>query len=288
MFVIAGVSGRTGSVVADTLLSAGKEVRVVVRDAAKGEVWRERGAEVAVASLDDRGSLARALEGAEGLYALLPEDPTARDFHADRRRMADAIAAAVRASRVPHVVFLSAIAAALRDGNGPASDLHYAESALRGTGAIVTVVRSCYFQENVLTALPAARCEAIYPSFFPSDVAFPMIATRDVGRFAARCLLEPPSESETIDLVGPTYSIRDLAQALGAAIGRDLRVVEVPPDAQLDVLTTKAGLPRPFAEALVEMFACVASGRITPRGDRMMAGTTTLGEILPDLLRSTR
>jgi release factor glutamine methyltransferase len=33
MFVIAGASGKSGSVVADTLLSQGKPVRVIVRDA---------------------------------------------------------------------------------------------------------------------------------------------------------------------------------------------------------------------------------------------------------------
>ena len=32
MFVIAGVSGNTGRVVADTLLSQGKKVRVIVRE----------------------------------------------------------------------------------------------------------------------------------------------------------------------------------------------------------------------------------------------------------------
>ena len=39
MFAIAGVSGNTGAVVADTLLNAGAPVRVIVRDAAKGERW---------------------------------------------------------------------------------------------------------------------------------------------------------------------------------------------------------------------------------------------------------
>ncbi|MDW8338606.1 MAG: hypothetical protein RMM28_05665, partial [Thermoleophilia bacterium] len=40
MFVIAGASGKTGKVVAETLLSQGKKVRVVVRDGAKGSALR--------------------------------------------------------------------------------------------------------------------------------------------------------------------------------------------------------------------------------------------------------
>ena len=46
MFVVTGVSGNTGSVVADRLLAAGAKVRVVVRSAEKGEPWKARGAEV--------------------------------------------------------------------------------------------------------------------------------------------------------------------------------------------------------------------------------------------------
>src|SRR5262245_3741627 len=72
MFVIAGVSGNTGSVVANTLLEAKKPVRVIVRDAAKGEPWKAKGAEVAIASVEDRAAFARALAGAEGAYLLLP------------------------------------------------------------------------------------------------------------------------------------------------------------------------------------------------------------------------
>ena len=72
MYAIAGVSGNTGSVVANTLLAAGKPVRVIVRDAAKGEPWKAKGAEVAVASLDDRAALAAALKGTQGAYLLIP------------------------------------------------------------------------------------------------------------------------------------------------------------------------------------------------------------------------
>ena len=45
MFAIAGVTGHTGRAAADALLSEGEKVRVVAREAAKGEPWRARGAE---------------------------------------------------------------------------------------------------------------------------------------------------------------------------------------------------------------------------------------------------
>ncbi|RYE90607.1 MAG: NmrA family transcriptional regulator, partial [Myxococcales bacterium] len=57
MFVVMGVSGHTGSVVASELLGQRRPVRVVVRDEARGAAWKERGAEVAVASLDEPTAL---------------------------------------------------------------------------------------------------------------------------------------------------------------------------------------------------------------------------------------
>jgi uncharacterized protein YbjT (DUF2867 family) len=284
MFVVAGVSGKTGAVVAETLLSQGQKVRVLVRDGAKGAVWRRRGAEVSVAALNDARTLEHALQGASGFYALLPEELTVTDFHGHRRAIAAALATAVKAARVPHVVFLSAAAAVLSEGNGPAADLHAAEKALRAV-TCTTAVRSCFFMENVLMALAPARHQGVYPSMLPSaDLEIPMIATRDIGRFAARCLVEPPAQSEAIDLVGPMYSARQVAALLGAALNKTLDVIDVPAAAQVGALT-QAGLPEAFARALAEMNACFASGRVTPRGDRMVPGTTRLEELLPELLK---
>jgi uncharacterized protein YbjT (DUF2867 family) len=280
MFVVAGASGKTGQVVAETLLSQGKRVRAVVRVASKAQALAARGAEVVVASLDDARALGRVLDGAAGFYALLPEDPFVPDFHGHRRKMADAMATAIRASQVPHVVFLSAAAAILPDGNGPAKDLHYAEELLRTAAPKLTTIRASYFQENVIGGVEPAKDQGIYPNFFASaDFAAPTVATRDVGRLAARLLVEPPAKSEIIDLAGPAYSARDMAEKLGRALGKTLHVVDIPPAAHVETLT-KAGLPKPFAEALAEMFACFAAGRVVPKGNRVERGATTLDEVL--------
>ena len=287
-YVVAGVSGRVGSVVAAELLARGQRVRGLTRDAARGAAWAAGGGEAAVGSLDDREFLTRALEGAAGSFVLLPEDPFAADFHGGRRAMADAIVSAVREREVPHVVVLSAVAASLADGNGPAKDLHYLERAVRKTAARVTVVRASWFQENVGAVVPAARAAGIYPNLMGSaDVAFPTIATRDVGRIVAALLLAPPPTSEVIDLVGPSYSARDLATALGAALGRPLQVVDVPPPARVGALV-EAGLPQSFAQEVAELYACVESGRVRPEGDRLISASTGIEQVLPGLIGMTR
>src|SRR4051794_6683769 len=109
MYVVAGVSGHTGRAAAESLLEQGRRVRVLVRERAKGEEWRARGAEVAAASLDDAAALARALSGADGAYLLVPPAYGAQDVLAVQRGCTTAMAEAVRASGIPHVVLLSSI-----------------------------------------------------------------------------------------------------------------------------------------------------------------------------------
>src|SRR5690606_10785283 len=67
MFVITGATGHVGSVAAETLLAAGHQVRVVVRDAAKAARLKALGAEVFVADLTDQAALARSVRGARGV-----------------------------------------------------------------------------------------------------------------------------------------------------------------------------------------------------------------------------
>ena len=284
MFVVAGVSGKTGKVVAETLLSHDEDVRVVVRDVRQGEPWRSRGAQVAVASLDDEGALARALTGAGGFFTLLPEDMRPADFDAHRLRVVRATCAAVAVSRVPHVVLLSGAAAVLLEGNGLARELRRFEDALRGTRSTVTSLRAVAFQENVAWALPAVRSDGVYPNFYPSaDVGIATIATRDIGHVAAGCLRDAPDTSEIVDLVGPVYSVRGMADTVGAALDRTVQVVDIPASQQVDSLIAW-GMPRRYAESFVELVGCLASGLVTPSGDRIVRGTTELRDILPGIV----
>jgi uncharacterized protein YbjT (DUF2867 family) len=283
-FAVAGVTGRVGSVVADELLERNHRVVGIVRAPVRAAAWSTRGGTPAIGSLDDKEFLAQVLRGVDGFFTLLPENPFDADFHGTRRRMADAVAGAVRDAGVPHVVALSATGAILPDGNGPCKDLYYLESALRETGAKVTILRSSWFQENVGAVVEAAKTAGIYPNLMlTADAAIPTIATRDVGRIAASLLLSPPPASETIDLIGPMYSPRDLASALGTSLGVNIQVVDVPPAARVSALV-QAGLPQSFAEEVAELYACFDAGRIRPQADRVLAGATTIRQTLPLLI----
>ncbi|HET7616939.1 MAG TPA: NmrA family NAD(P)-binding protein [Vicinamibacterales bacterium] len=276
-FVVAGGTGRVGSAVAQAMSARGAAPTLLVRRPGLP-------AQTVRSSLDDRIGVANALRGAHGFFVLLPESVNPDDFHGARRRMADAIAAAVHDSGVPHVVMLSALPAVVAQGSGPCEDLHYFEQRLRETGAVVTILRSCYFQDNVRDVLMPARHAGIFPTLLPADAAMPMVATTDVGRFIAEALLAPSRGSEIVDVLGPMYSIRQVAAALGAALGRPLTVVEVPPEQHVEALT-RGGLPPQIATAIAEMMACVRAGRVAPSGDRQLAGTTPINDTVLECVR---
>lgn len=286
MYVVAGITGRVGSVVGSELLSRGEKVRAIVRSPTRGAAWAELGVELAVGSLDDSAFLSEALRGATGFFTLLPPDLQTPDLYARQRLVADRQRDAVARSGVGHVVLLSSLGADLPSGTGPIKGLYYFENALRGTGTRLTALRAAYFMQNVATLIPTARNDGIYPNFLPSaDFQILMVATRDIGRAAAQALVSPPSQHEVVDVYGPAYSVRELAFKLGTALGRDLRIVDIPPDQHASAMM-QAGLPRPAAEAYAEMYAAFAAGLIVPKGDRALLGQTTFDELLPELLGS--
>src|SRR5262245_55082156 len=134
MYAIAGVTGHTGKVVAETLHAQGQPIRVIVRDQAKGAAWKSRGTEVAVASVDDEPALTRALSGVKGAYVLLPPEAVTTDFCGSRAKMVDAIGRAAVKAGLPHLVLLSSIGAHLPKGTGPIVALHHAERSFEKLG----------------------------------------------------------------------------------------------------------------------------------------------------------
>jgi len=279
-FVVAGVSGHTGQVVAETLLAQKRAVKVVVRDAAKGSPWKAKGADVAVADLGDAGALTQALKGAEGAYVLVPPTFTAPNFRAYQDRLSTAIADAARASRVPHVVFLSSIGAQLASDSGPVVGLHVAEETFRREKATAwTFLRAGYFMEN-LGALFATLPQGFIPSFLPASLGIDMIATVDIGKQAAALLVEGGKGTEVVQLGGPPISMNDVAAAIGRITGKPVRVQEAPLDAVVPTFTG-LGMPKDLAELYREMLEGFTVGRIGAEpGMRRIAGTTSIETFL--------
>lgn len=274
-YVVLGVSGNTGSVVAQALLDQKRPVRVVVRDAKKGEPWKQKGAEVAVADVEDQAALTRAFAGATGVYALIPPNMQSEDFIARGKRIADGVTAAAKATNVPHLVFLSSIGAQFDSGHGPIRTVHYFEKKLREAGVVSTFVRASYFMENNLNALAVIKSQGILPVFADPTYSLPMIASRDIGLVAAKALLEGAKETTVIELSGPReYTVNEVAEALSRALGKAVKTVVAPLE-QLVPALKQMGATESTARLYEEMYRGMGAGKLSWEGGtaRAVRGT---------------
>ena len=278
MYVITGATGHSGSVAAQTLLAAGKKVRVLVRDASKAKALADQGAEVFVGELYDEAALTKALTGAAGVFLLSPPDLVSQDFLNERKKLTDLYARAIQAAKVPHAVFLSSVGAQHASGTGLILTTHAGEVALRGSGVPVTFVRAAYFAENWAAVLHPAQQDGVLPTFLAANRKIPMVATEDIGKTVARALLDGPRGVRIIELSGPTdLSPNEVAETLGRVLGRAVKPVEAPLEAVVPTFTS-FGMSGYIAEKFREMYEGIANGKVAfeGHGAEAVRGTTTL------------
>src|ERR1700730_6496234 len=99
MYAITGITGKVGGELARTLLAAGRPVRAVVRDQAKGAAWLALGCEVATAHMDDAAALTAPFADAQGVFILPPSEFDPEPGYPEARKIIDAVAAALAAAR---------------------------------------------------------------------------------------------------------------------------------------------------------------------------------------------
>ena len=204
----------------------------------------------------DPGDLGVLLKDAEAALVVLPDVVTDPEFTATRSRMSRAVADALAASGVGHVVALSTVAAGQPGATGPAAGLRELEERLSGLGdRNLLVLRSPFYMENLLAGLPLIQAKGINASAIDGDLELPMIATRDVAAEAAERLARRDFSGHQVKLlVGPEdVSLRAATRALGERLGRpELPYVQFPPDGLRDALLG-AGMSEEGASAMVEL-----------------------------------
>jgi uncharacterized protein YbjT (DUF2867 family) len=246
MIAVTGITGQVGGVVARLLLAAGHEVRAVVRDAAKGEVWAKQGCEVALADVNDQQALQHAFEGTEGVFVLLPPtfDPTP-GFPEARKTIAT-LRAALAVAKPSRVVVLSTIGAQATQPN-LLNQLQILEQELGTLPMPVAFLRAAWFIENAAWDVAPARDSGIVPSFLqPLDKRVPMVATADIGRVAAELLRESWTGRRIVELEGPQRISPDMiAESFARLLGRDVSMSIVPRDTWEDLFRSQ-GMKNPI------------------------------------------
>jgi uncharacterized protein YbjT (DUF2867 family) len=272
-YVILGASGNTGSIIANFLLSKGEKVRVMGRDAGRLQRFVRQGAEASTADVSDAAALAKAFRGARAAYLLLPPI-TSRE---DQERESDAIAKAVKESGLRYAVYLSSYGAQVPEGTGPVAGLHSSEQKLNAiSGLNVLHLRAAYFMENNLAAIGMIHEMGVFGHALLPDVKLPMIATRDVGDYAAQRLVDLDfSGKQTRELLGERdLSMTEVTAVIARGIGKpDLRYQQFPYD-QVQQVLTQMGIPPKGAALYIEMYKAINAGVLVPQEPRSRENST--------------
>jgi uncharacterized protein YbjT (DUF2867 family) len=268
VILVTGATGNTGSKVVRLLAEAGAPARALVRSPEKAASIQRLGletVETVLGDFDQPDTLDAAMAGCDHLFLLSPPSP----HQAEQER--NAIDAAKRAG-VGHVVALSVLGSSpdasvpFRRWHGEI-DRHLVESGLPHT----LLMPSGFMQNFLASAQTVAEQGALYGMTGDSRTSY--IDIRDVAAVAARVLTSPGHERKGYALTGPeALSGDEVAERLSAATGRQVRSVDVGPDAYRRVLAG-AGLPGWLVDRLIELNIMMAAGHAAGVTDEV-AGLT--------------
>jgi NAD(P)H dehydrogenase (quinone) len=224
--LVTGATGRIGGAVAAQLLEKGVATRALVRrDDGRSARLRALGADIVVADMLDIQQVQAAVDGVDRLFFNPPYHPHALDS-------AVAFAVAARSAGVEAVVAL---------GQWLASPEHPA-----------LMTRQHWLSDKLFQLLPDTAHVAVDPGFFADNYfqvlpvaaqlgVLPMPRTgarrnappsnEDIARVAVGALLDPHRhDGRAYRPTGPKLlSGTDIADAIGEALGRRVRLMEIPP-----------------------------------------------------------
>lgn len=243
MFLVTGATGNVGRRVVARLITAGHDVRAIVRDPSRAKL--PAGVAAVTADLADPTTLRPHLDGVRAVFLLWPYvDP------AVTVALAPALADVLASAGSPRVVFLSAASAEA----DPNSFWAVVERALIERDLPGTVLRPTGFATNTLGWADAIRAEGVVR--WPHGAAArSLIHEDDIAAVAVEALTSDQHDRRTYVLTGPEpITQAEQVRLIGAAIGRDVRWEDVPPQAIRPMLAEAFG-DAAFADAALAGWA---------------------------------
>lgn len=277
MYTVLGATGNIGSVITKKLLEKGEKVRVVGRSTARLQPLMQKGAEAFIADLNDAGALTRAFQDVRAAFLMIPPGTSSPDYRADQERMSDAISSAARNAGLQYAVNLSSYGAHASAGTGPILGLHAAEGKLDAVEKLnVLQLRPAYFYENHLAGIGMIQMMGLFGGALRPELKVPMIATRDIGAYAAERLLKLDfNGKQRRELLGERdLSMNEVTAIIGRTLNKaDLRYAQFPYD-QVKQVLVQMGTPQKTAAYFIEMFQGINEGVVAATEPRTTENTT--------------
>lgn len=247
MILVAGGTGRLGSLVVHRLADRGLQVRVLTRDASRAAHLVRPGVEVVIGDVRDAGSLVPAFAGATTVVSAVhgfAGPGRVSPATVDRDGNAHLVDAA-RAAQA-EVVLLSIVGAEADSPMELFQMKHAAERYLRDSAVASTVVRATAFLELWVELLERTSVRTGRPVVFGrGDNPINFVGVDDVAAVVERAVIDRTTRGAILQIGGPdNLTLNELAAAVQTEAGRSGRPVHVPLPA-LRLLASTVGRLRP-------------------------------------------
>lgn len=220
MILVAGASGRLGTLVVERLAARGLRVRILTRDMARTEHLDRPHVEVVEGDVRDRASVEAAVDGADSVVSAVhgfagPGQVTPESV--DRDGNVHLIDAAAGAGA--DVVLVSVVGARANHPMELFRMKHAAEQHLRMAETPWTIVRSTAFLELWLELLQQTAGRSGRPLVFGhGENRINFVSVADVAALVDRVITDPSTRGATLEIGGPQdLTFNELAAALAEA-----------------------------------------------------------------------
>nr|WP_294948216.1 NmrA family NAD(P)-binding protein [uncultured Mucilaginibacter sp.] len=287
MNIILGASGQVGGAIAAALLKNKQQVKAVVRDEEKGGKLKAQGAAIALADATDRPSLIKATEGGSTLFVLTPESPGTVDILGEAEQILANYRTAAEVAGIKRIVGLSSMGAQHKEGTGTLKVSYLLEHAFDGLNIDTTFVRPAYYFSNWLPGLKEAQETSILHTFFPVDMALPMISPMDVAKVIADIIADTKDTAKINEVEGPEYyTSADVAAAGSKIMGKTIKAEQIP-HAQWEQALQKMGMKPDGIKNFIEMTDAVIAGKAKPEHGvtAPLKGETTLQQYIAEAVK---
>jgi uncharacterized protein YbjT (DUF2867 family) len=262
-FVVTGAAGHVSRPLTELLLEKGHDVTVIGRNSQNLGRLVKRGATTAIGDMGDVLFLTETFMGADGVYLMIPPMWDSDDQKKQSIQYAEKFSAAIRASGVKNVVFLSSYGAHRHNDAGAISGLGLAEVVLNELKTVnVLSLRAGYFYSNLLLSLDLVRTAGHMGNMFAiPEGTFTVVDPEDIARVAAQALDTLNFKDHSyVYVISDLTGTDEIASLIGRQIGvPDLRWVKFPAKDFKRVLLSY-GFAEGAANDYVEMFAALGTG----------------------------
>lgn len=242
MYVVTGVSGYIGNLVAEQVLKSApaSELIVTTRSEETAQQWRDRGVDARIASYDDLEALTAAFTGGDRLFLV-----SAMEAGPKRQQQHRNAVAAAQAAGIKHIVYTSFNGTERDEVNShEVADHKLTEQLIRDSGATWNFLRNNQYADAMAENQAAMAITSGQSIGNGGDGRVGFVSRDDVAEVAAAILLGAGEPNTGYDVTGPdALNYAEVGALISELSGAPITVIDLTDD-EMYAMWDSLGVPR--------------------------------------------